>query len=158
WFGGWDGLERGSVDRFITEDLKGGRLPEVIRRGEPAILVGHWPGFYFNGEEVGFTIFREVVARLKAGVDNLIWMKLSEIARYWAARELTRIDRDGSGITLRAPFACPAFTIEVATPPGPGPGSVWIVGRVPLREVASTLRLGPGTWARTPRGIAACFD
>ena len=30
WFGGWDGLERGSVDKFITEDLKGGRLPQVI--------------------------------------------------------------------------------------------------------------------------------
>ncbi|MHC4742383.1 MAG: twin-arginine translocation signal domain-containing protein, partial [Planctomycetota bacterium] len=28
WFGGWDGLTPGSVDKFITEDLKGGRLPQ----------------------------------------------------------------------------------------------------------------------------------
>jgi hypothetical protein len=44
WFGGWDGLTPGTVDQFITEDGRGGRLPEVIRRGEPAVLVGHWPG------------------------------------------------------------------------------------------------------------------
>ena len=30
WFGGWDGLEPGSVDQFITADLKSGRLVEVI--------------------------------------------------------------------------------------------------------------------------------
>ncbi|MFO0953895.1 MAG: hypothetical protein U0835_22615 [Isosphaeraceae bacterium] len=35
WFGGWDGLTP-EVDQFITEDGKGGRLPEVIGRGEPA--------------------------------------------------------------------------------------------------------------------------
>ena len=40
----------------------GGRLPEVIARGEPAMMVCHWPGIYFNGEEVGFKIFKEVVA------------------------------------------------------------------------------------------------
>ena len=36
-------------------------------------------------------------------------MKLSEIARYWAARELTRIERGADrAIALDAPFACPA--------------------------------------------------
>ena len=48
WFGGWDGLTPGSVDQFITADFKGGRLPEVIARGEPAILVCHWPGTVFQ--------------------------------------------------------------------------------------------------------------
>ena len=33
WFGGWDGLSPGSVDQFITADLKAGRLPQVIARG-----------------------------------------------------------------------------------------------------------------------------
>src|SRR6185503_13612451 len=66
WFGGWTGLDRGSVDLFITEDLKAGRLPQVIGKGEPAVMVCHWPGMYYNGEEVGFTIFKEVVERLHA--------------------------------------------------------------------------------------------
>ena len=48
---------------FITADLKGGRLPNVIARGEPAVLACHWPGLYFNGqEEVGFKIFQDVAA------------------------------------------------------------------------------------------------
>ncbi len=88
WFGGWDGMTLGSADRFITADLKQGRLPEVIARGEPAILVGHWPGMYFGGRETGFEILRRVVDRLHAAYDNLIWMKLSELARYAAARPL----------------------------------------------------------------------
>ena len=105
WFGGWDGLTPGSADRFITADFKGGRLPEVIARGEPAIMACHWPGIYFNGQEVGFKIFQEVVRRLHAAYDNLIWMKLSAIARYWAARELTRIERTGRGhLDLNGPL------------------------------------------------------
>ena len=41
-------------------------------------------------------------------------MKLSEIARYWAARELTRIERpDASGLAFHAPFACPQFTVKL---------------------------------------------
>ena len=32
-------------------------------------------------------------------------MKLSEIARYWAARELTRLNRVGNRLILESPFA-----------------------------------------------------
>ena len=114
WFGGWDGLEAGSVDKFITEDLISGRMVDVIGRGEPAIMACHWPGIYFNGQEVGFNILKEITARLKSAYgEKLIWMKLSEIARYWAAKELTRIEVAGNKIQLHAPFACPAFTLEV---------------------------------------------
>jgi hypothetical protein len=114
WFGGWDGLEAGSVDQFITEDLKSGRMVEVIKRGEPAVMVCHWPGIYFNGQEVGFNIFKEIVRRLDSAYKGkLIWMKLSEIARYWAAKALTRIETVGSSVRLHAPFACPAFTLQV---------------------------------------------
>lgn len=113
WFGGWDGLVPGSVDRFITEDLKGGRLPEVISRGEPAILVCHWPGIYYNGDEIGFNIFKEVVARLNKAYDHLIWMKLSEISRYWAAKECTRTVMDQDKLIFHAPFACEGFTVKV---------------------------------------------
>lgn len=157
WFGGWDGLTPGSADQFITEDLQGGRLPAVIARGEPAILVGHWPGFYFNGEEVGFRIFREVVRRLHARYDNLKWMKLSEIARYWAARELTRSERSGANVTLGAPFACPGFTIKVEGTDGE-PSLVTEGAAMPLRQVEATKELVSGTWMRRGRDCVACFD
>ncbi|MCI0515276.1 hypothetical protein L0128_18840, partial [candidate division KSB1 bacterium] len=74
WFGGWDGLEKGSVDKLITVDGQDGRLPEIINRGEPAIMVCHWPGIYFNGDEIGFNIFKEAVKRLHTHYNNLIWM------------------------------------------------------------------------------------
>ena len=113
WFGGWDGLNPGSADKFITEDLKEGRMIEVIDSGEPAIMVCHWPGIYFNGEKTGFNIFKTVVERIHQKYDNVVWMKNSEIARYWAAKELTEISVSENSIVLNAPFASSDFTIEM---------------------------------------------
>jgi hypothetical protein len=165
WFGGWDGLTPGSVDQFISADLKAGRLPEVIARGEPAILVCHWPGIYFNGQEVGFKIFQEVVRRLHGAYDNLTWMKLSQIARYWAARELTRIESSGPGqIAFRAPFACPDFTIKV-TPASDVDSHPTTTVRIiadgkeaRLAAVSRAHQLKPGTFHRQDRTLLACFD
>jgi hypothetical protein len=165
WFGGWDGLTPGSVDAFITADLKHGRLPDVIRRGEPAIMVCHWPGIYYNGEEIGFKIFQEIVRRLHDGFDSLIWLKLSEIARYWAARELTRIERPSPNqLALYAPFPCPQFTLRikfdelVRTSP---------VNRIDLRaegkatrlaDVTDRRRLKSATVHRDGGALVVCFD
>jgi hypothetical protein len=79
WFGGWDGLKPGEVNKFITPDLTSGRIVEVIDKGEPAILVCHWPGIYYNGDEVGFNIFKEVVRRLNIKYNHLIWMKTAKL-------------------------------------------------------------------------------
>jgi hypothetical protein len=165
WFGGWDGLTPGSVDQFITADLKGGRLPEVIARGEPAIMVCHWPGMYFNGQEIGFGILRNVVKRLHSAFDNLTWMKLSEIARYWAARELTRIERPRPDVlAIQAPFACPRFTLELS-PAGPfQPGAIKSAKLVApgketsLAPVAARSRLVPGTFHRHDQRLTACVE
>jgi hypothetical protein len=161
WFGGWDGLEKGTADQFITQDGKGGRLPEVIAKGEPAILVCHWPGIYFNGEEYGFNVFKEVVARLNAHYDNLLWMKNSQIARYWAARELTKIERSGNTATFSAPFACPAFTVELPCRDGQRPEIV-VFGkqkeRRDLSEVRGERELKSGAWWRQGERVSVCFD
>jgi hypothetical protein len=158
WLGGWDGLEPGSVDKHITEDLKGGRLPEVIARGEPAIIVCHWPGVYFNGEEVGFNIFKEVVKRLHARYDNLLWMKQSEIARYWAARELTQIDKQGRQVTFTAPFATTRFTVRL-TGGSQSPPTLTLAGqRAELRRVTAPLELQSNTWHADGRNLTVCFD
>ena len=34
WTGGWDNTPPGGADRFITADLKSGRMVEVIERGD----------------------------------------------------------------------------------------------------------------------------
>jgi hypothetical protein len=159
WFGGWDGLEAGSVDQFITADLASGRLVEVIDKGEPACLVCHWPGIYFNGEEIGFNIFKEIVSRLNQKYDNLIWMKNSEIARYWAAKELTLIEINGDGVHFHAPFECPGFTVEVDRPRVQQDLSVdHAQSQVRLHRTGSTTALKPATWTESQKGVTVCFD
>ena len=159
WFGGWDGLTPGTVDQFITADFKGGRLPEVIRRGEPAILVCHWPGIYYNGDRIGFNIFKEVVKRLHERYDNLIWMKNSEIARYWAAKELTEISLGDGKLELHAPFATTRFTMQLSTTGAAKPPRL-IAGAATtmLEEVPQLLKLRSGTWCKHEDGVALCFD
>ena len=157
WTGGWDCTAPGGADRFITADGQSGRLVEVINRGEPALMLAHWTGIFFNGQEVGFKIFQEVVRRLQARYDHLHWMKLSEVSRYWAAKELTRIERQPDGVNFRAPFACSEFTVgwqgSVAQPPQLRAGK----SITRLQEVGSPLKLVPGTWWRDGSRLVACF-
>jgi hypothetical protein len=113
WFGGWDGLVPGDADRFITKDLEEGRMVEVIDSGQPAIMVCHWPGLYYNGTRLGFNIFKTVVKRLHEKYDHLVWKKNSDIARYWACRKLTLLRMDKNSILMKAPFGTPEFTIRI---------------------------------------------
>lgn len=158
WFGGWNGLENGSIDMLISKDLQSGRMVEVIDRGEPAVMRCHWPAIYYNGEETGFNIFKEAVARLHARYDNLIWMKLSELARYWAAKELTRIDRQSDGIELSAPFAAPRFTLSLPARGDAVPQLFANNKRQSLKEVSKPLLLQSGAWLRDKNDVVVCFD
>jgi hypothetical protein len=158
WTGGWDCSSLPQPDRFITPDLTAGRLVDVIARDEPAILVCHWTGVYYNGRELGFKTFQEVVRRLHAKYDNLIWMKNSEIARYWAAKELTAAEITGGRVKLNAPFPCPAFTLRYSSETAKPPVVVHGGNQTPLREVAGPLKLEPGTWTRSANQTTICFN
>ncbi len=158
WFGGWDGLERGSADKFITADLASGRMVEVIEKSEPAVMVCHWPGIYFNGEEAGFDILKEVVKRLHSRYNHLIWMNLSEISRYWAAKELTQISRDGARIIVKAPFACPRFTLRLSGLSSAPPRLTGLDTPVALRKAGSPLDLQSGSWYSNEKNTFVCFD
>jgi hypothetical protein len=159
WTGGWDNTPPGGVDKFITADLQGGRMVEIIQRGEPALALAHWTGIYWNGEEQGFKIWQEVVRRLHARFDHLIWMKLSEVARYWAARELTRLELTGNRLRFTAPFSCPSFTVQFQMPANSAP-RLAIAGQpaAPLTAVNQLLALKPNTWHRADQTVTACFD
>ncbi len=158
WTGGWDNTPPAGPDKFITEDLQRGRMVDVIQRGEPAVMVCHWTGIYWNGQELGFKVFQEVVRRLRARFDNLLWMKLSELARYWAAKELTRIERLDGTLVFHAPFASPDFTVRVPARAGATPGLSHDGTPVALRETTSRLGLKAGTWFRDANDLLVCFD
>jgi len=157
-FGGWDGMGEGNVDGLVSKDLKSGQMIGPIERGEPAIMACHWPGIYSEGREVGFTVFQEAVARLHQRYDHLIWMKLSEIARYWAAKELTEIKRQENSVMLTAPFASSRFTLSITAQTGAVPKVVSGDKPQPLSPVPKPLDLKPGTWVRDKAGVIVCFD
>jgi len=157
WTGGWDCTPPEGVDKFITEDLQRGRMVEVIERGEPAMILVHWTGIYWNGQKLGFAVLKEVVRRLHAKYDHLIWMKLGELSRYWAAKELTRIERAGEGISFQAPFACDEFTVRIESAADGQPHIVAGGKQTALMEVASRLHLKPGTWFREAQTVTACL-
>ncbi len=143
---------------FITEDLRSGRMVDVIDSAEPAIIVCHWPGIYFNGEKIGFNIMKQVVKRLDQKYDNLNWMKLSEIARYWAAKELTTITLQGNILSLSAPFATPGFTLKINSitrHPGLRRSGVEIK---PFSKIADKKAIKANTWYSDKTGSILCFD
>jgi len=157
WFGGWDGLVPGDANKFITGDLVSGRMVEVIESGEPAIMVCHWPGIYFNGEKTGFNILKEIKKRLDQKYDNLLWMKLSEISRYWAAKELTSISTERNSILIKAPFSTPGFTIKL----NPSFRNIGIKRggeEKPLERIKNEKFLKDGTFYSDSNGTIICFD
>ncbi len=158
WTGGWDNTEPDGADRFITADGTAGRLVEIIGRGEPACLLAHWTGIWWNGRHLGFHIFQEVVRRLHARYTQVTWMKLAEIARYWAARELTSLRRTPTAIELHAPFAAPAFTLRIAMSGRASPTLSAKGERLDLREVDNASSLVSGTWTRAGGDVVVCFD
>ncbi len=158
WFGDWDGLHPGSPDKLITGDLLSGRMVDVIESGDPAIMVCHWPGIYFNGEHIGFNILKEVKKRLDQKYNNLIWMKLSEIARYWAARELTTITPGSGIIRLQAPFAAPGFTLKLNSRVKRALLKTEGKESKSLLQIRDPKDLKSGTWVSDKTGTIICFD
>lgn len=171
YLGSWDGASPTptpeAVDAVITADFRSGRLVEVIEKGEPACFLTHWPGMYANGTGIAFNTFKLTVRRLNEGFGKRIrWMKLSEIARYWAAKELTTMIRNEDGsVQLDAPFAAPGFTLScpVDGPAGEAPTlqSENEAAR-PLERIDDLADLRPGTWLPSPanpeRERLVCID
>ena len=153
WFGGWQGDRDSEPDRYANAEASSGRMVELIQKRQPAVMLCHWPGIYSNGREEGFQAFQRIVRSLHSRfADQTRWMKLSEIGRYWAARELTEIERSGNQITLRAPFATSDFTLRIPN----AKGQVRMGSN--LRRVSALKLLEPGTWTADGRDVVVCFD
>jgi hypothetical protein len=163
WFGGWTGWDLGHANLCITENLRSGRMVAWINAGQPAVNVSHWPGFYFNGTEAGFEVCKTVVDRLNR-LPNILWMKPSEIARYWAVKALARVEksearsqesegRASEEVVIESPQACPGFTLRLR-----GARGVPHVNGQPLREANGPLSLTAGTYASDGTDTLLAFD
>ena len=90
--------------------------------------------------------------------DRTIWMKISELARYWAAKELTRIERSDGQVKLTAPLACPRFTLRIPATGQLPPAITHKGAPVALAEAHDLRGLKPGTWLRQEGSVTVCFD
>ena len=118
WTGSWTGYGEVNVDKYITADLQGGRLPAVIDAGDPGVLISHWQGFYglHNDDRRGFNAFKTVVRRLKERDPNgerTQWRKCSEITNYACAREMAEIVVEEDNIRLDLPVCVPDLTLRL---------------------------------------------
>ena len=119
WTGSWTGYGEVNVDKYISADLQGGRLPAVIDAGDPGVLISHWQGFYglHNDDRRGFNAFKTVVRRLKERDPNgerTQWRKCSEITNYACAREMAEIVVEENNIRLDLPVCVPDLTLRLA--------------------------------------------
>jgi len=159
WFGGWDGAETSQGDKYATADASAGRMVELIEQRRPAVMLCHWGGMYCNGDPQGFRDFQQVVMALdKRFKDQTVWMKVSEIGRYWAAKELTKLNWNGRTLQLVAPFACPNFTLRIE-----GDSIAKIVHRAgaaaqELRPVSTLASLNSGQSHHAPTSTVVCLD
>ena len=112
WTGSWTGYGEVNVDKYISADLQGGRLPAVIDAGDPGVLISHWQGFYglHDDDRRGFNAFKTVVRRLKERDPNgerTQWRKCSEITNYACAREMAEVMVEDHTIRLDLPVCVP---------------------------------------------------
>ncbi len=160
-FGGWTGYDdAGHADLFLSEDGLSGRLPQVLERELPCVVVGHWPGFYFGGQEVGFNVLKEVVRRLDLfdpDKTRTLWMKTSEIAHYEMARQLSDLSVRSEGeqelVEVSTRFPTERFTLKLDA----SLRRVAVNG-LELREVKSRRDFASGTWMREGKRTLVAFD
>lgn len=160
WFGA-TGYGTSDPNLYITEDLKGGRLPGVLEKGLPTILLSHWPCFYAN-EGPGFKALKVVKRRLDAydpDHTKTVWMKTSEIGCYTMARQLSEITVEQSGkpdevrMGINTNFPTPDFTLSLD-----GAAKRVQLGGQDLREVRSRRDFRSGTFLVEGKQTFAAFE
>lgn len=105
------------ADYYITSDSRGGRLVELLNSGSYVVFHTHWNSLWSNGAEHGLEVMDEVFRRLNSLLkDRIMWMKLSEIASYYAASKTLDVHVDrGSGflrVLVENMFPCRDLTVS----------------------------------------------
>ncbi|MGB0578578.1 MAG: hypothetical protein ACPGVU_02650 [Limisphaerales bacterium] len=159
WFGGWQGDRVPEGHRYASNDARSGRLVNLIKRGQPAIMLCHWQGMYSNGFKAGFKSFQDVVTALHRSFrDETTWMKVSEIGRYWAAKDMTTIKRNGNRLELSSPFGTSGFTIKVSNARGLAPRLQTAGTTTPLKQVDRRHKIATNSWFQDGDNAILCLD
>ena len=159
WTGSWTGYGEVNVDRYITPDLRGGRLPAVIDAGDPAVLCSHWQGFYglHNDDRRGFETLKEIVRRLRERDpkgERTRWRKCSQITNYACAREMADVTVEDDIVRLDLPVRVPELTLRISDVTVRGIS----VDGTPLNRAASRAAFESGSYLVEADVVFAAFD
>ena len=163
WFGGWQGDRISEPNRYANEDATSGRMIELIRRRQPAVMLCHWPGMYSNGSKEGFRAFQRVVKSIGNRFSNeTLWMKVSEIARYWAAKAACKFWVGNGSVKIDCPILSPMFTLRLRNHRGPVSCTsfprVGSDSKRQLREVNQWSNLDRDCWLKEGDDLVVCID
>jgi hypothetical protein len=159
WTGSWTGYGEVDADRYLTADLQGGRVAELIAAGQPVVFCSHWQGFYglHNEDRKGFEALQTVVARMKEldpHGERTRWRKCGEITRYACATAMADLRVKGQEVRLRLPLVVPEVTLELT---GVRPVGLALDGK-PLRQVTRKTDFASGTWLAEGDRTLVAFD
>ncbi|RLE87318.1 MAG: hypothetical protein DRJ49_06620 [Thermoprotei archaeon] len=148
------------ADAWITEDGRGGRLVELYRRRSYLVFHTHWWNTHGEDDKVGFNALRETILRInKVLGDNVVWMKCSEIARYFATSKVfklskSEVSQSSVKLIFRTPFNCRDFTISFMI--NGAVKRVKVNGHPLKRGVGRTLE--PNSWITIDERTYVCFN
>jgi hypothetical protein len=72
----------GIVDRMLTEDGTGGKIPAVLAAGGWPVLLTHWQSLFSNGLETGLAVLDELGRRIQERLTGEVeWVSCLEMAR-----------------------------------------------------------------------------
>ena len=141
------GYGEADADYYLTEDLQGGRIAELVAAGQPVVFCSHWQGFYglHDDDRRGFNVLKTMLGRLKQlDPDGTLtrWRTCSEITNYACMRETARLEVDGRSIRLHLPVLTPELTLRVSGVRASGV----TVDDAPLKRAAAKAAFKSGTY------------
>ncbi len=158
WFGNWDGDREPQPDRYCNRDATAGQMVDRIQKREPAMMLCHWPGLYSHGTRKGFRAFQRVILSLEGRfADELLWMKVSEVGRYYAAKELATIRYAARTVHVDTPYGTPDCTLAITGPPPFDPVVVKGSKKQRLRRVGRRADLVEGSHFVDGETCWVCF-
>jgi len=147
------------ADNWITSDGRKGRLVELYKNRAYLIFHTHWWNVHREEDKIGFEALKETVSRINRLLgDGIIWMKCSEIARYFATLKAFKFEEfkksGGVKLVFKTPFNCKNFTISLET--DRHIKEMKANGK-PLKRINKQF-LEPNSWTEADEKVYACFD
>ncbi len=163
-----------NADYYVTADGEAGRLVELHKAGSFIVFHTHWNSLWSNNARHGLAVLREVLDRINTLLgERVLWMKLSDIAQYYAASKALEAHLEEEPGLMRLlldnPFLCVDLTVSFTCNPRvsevnlskaefrSGWDKTKVLEKATRLEKAGSV-LKPNTWLQTNHRTYICFD